>query len=198
MKRILAIGAYYDDIELGCAGTIIKHIQNGDDVHFAITSSDEYRTGPSRVRDLEQRRASELMDLSDVRVLHYKNDDDVSDIIGVLDLFEPDIVYCQHENDTHQSHMRSCIIGQAVGRKQHITTLFYDSGSAYEFYPSVFSMIDYEKKDAILKCYKSQIECGAINLDRVKKKNSYWASIVTKDLNAYAEGFVSRKLIWEI
>ena len=30
--KVLAIGAHYDDIELGCSGTLIKHVQQGDKV----------------------------------------------------------------------------------------------------------------------------------------------------------------------
>ena len=31
-KVILAVGAHPDDIEIGCGGTLKKHIQKGDDV----------------------------------------------------------------------------------------------------------------------------------------------------------------------
>jgi len=200
MRNILAIGAHYDDIEIGCAGTILKHIEKGDNVYFAITHTDEHRTGNIVDRLHEQDKALELMGISkEPRYLFlFAETDTDSEIIGVLDQIKPDIIYCHYDKDTHQAHRRTFGIGQAVGRKQQITTLFYDSGSTYEFYPNLFSMIDYKKKDEILKCYKSQIECGAINLDRVKKKNSYWASIVTSDPKEYAEGFVSRKLKWEI
>ena len=31
--NILAIGAHFDDVELGCGGALSKHVQNGDDVY---------------------------------------------------------------------------------------------------------------------------------------------------------------------
>ncbi|HCL26946.1 MAG TPA: hypothetical protein DIC52_00735, partial [Candidatus Latescibacteria bacterium] len=34
--KILAIGAHPDDLEYGCAGTLIKHAQRGDDVFMMI------------------------------------------------------------------------------------------------------------------------------------------------------------------
>lgn len=199
MKRILAIGAHYDDIEIGCAGTIFKHIQNGDQIFFAITSVDESRTGHPRDRAIEQDKAAEMFGLNN-RFLYYFSEkhDDVAEVVGVLDTIKPDIVFAQHEYDTHQAHRRSSIIAQAVGRKQHITTIFYDSGSSYEFKPNTFSLIDYNKKEEILKCFESQIIHGAINLDRVKKKNSFWATLVTTDPDAYAEGFKVRKSLWLI
>ena len=38
--NVLAIGAHFDDIELGCAGTLAKHVANGDDVYaYVVTQS---------------------------------------------------------------------------------------------------------------------------------------------------------------
>ena len=54
MKTILAIGAHYDDIEIGCGGTLLKHAGNGDKIFFGITSSDETRTGDVLARYNEQ------------------------------------------------------------------------------------------------------------------------------------------------
>lgn len=200
MKKILAIGSHFDDIEIGCAGTIYKHIQNADEVYFAITHTDEYRTGNIPERLHEQDKSLEVFGLpAEPRYLFlFAETDTDAEMIGALDQIKPDIIFSPFEHDTHQHHRRSSIIAQAVGRKRNITTLFYDSGSTYNFYPNVFSMIDFEIKSKVLNCYKSQIEHGAINLDIVHKKNSYWASIVTDEPYAFAEGFVVRKMRWEI
>ena len=38
--NVLAIGAHFDDIELGCGGALAKHVKNGDKViGFIDTSS---------------------------------------------------------------------------------------------------------------------------------------------------------------
>ena len=195
--KILAVGAHYDDIEIGCGGTLLKHVENGDEVYFAITSSDENRTGYPEWRYKEQIKSAKMMglDTSNIKPFSYISDS-VHDIIGKLDETEPDIVFTQHEFDTHQDHHRASTIGQAVGRKRNITTLFYDSGSAYEFNPNVYSIISWPMKLKILKCYKTQIDCGAVNIDILKKKDSYWASLITDISNAFAEGFVVRKMKW--
>jgi len=200
MKKILAIGSHYDDIEIGCAGTLRKHVENGDQVYFAITHTDEYRTGNILDRLKEQDKASEVLGIpKEPRYLFlFAETDTDAEVIGSLDQLDPDIIFAPFENDTHQHHRRSSIIAQAVGRKRHITTLFYDSGSTYDFYPNVFSMIDYDYKFKVLNCFKSQIEHGAINLDIVHKKNSYWASLVIDIPYSFAEGFVARKLLWII
>ena len=46
--NVMAIGAHPDDIEFGCAGTLIKHIENGDKVTYVCmtrTKSIDATTG---------------------------------------------------------------------------------------------------------------------------------------------------------
>ena len=66
MKRILAIGTHYDDVEIGLGGTLLKHINNGDEVFIVITDSNEYRTGNIDVRYQEQ--------LDSLNILNIKNE----------------------------------------------------------------------------------------------------------------------------
>ena len=200
MKKILAIGSHYDDIEIGCAGTLRKHIENGDQVYFAITHTDEYRTGNILDRLKEQDKSLETLGVSkEPRYLFlFAETDSDAEMIEALDQVNPDIIFAPFENDTHQHHRRSSIIAQAVGRKRHMMVLFYDSGSTFDFHPNVFSFVDFDYKSKILNCFKSQIQHGAINLDIVHKKNSYWASLVTDIPHSFAEGFVARKMTYEI
>lgn len=198
MKRILAISSHYDDAEIGCSGTIFKHSQNGDDIYFAITHTDEYRTGDVKMRYEEQLKSLKILGGSTDNLYIFSETDIDGKIIGILDTIKPDIVFSPFEHDTHQHHRRTSIIAQSVARKRHITTLFYDSGSTYNFHPNVFSIIDFNKKLETLNCFESQIKHGAINLDIVQKKNAYWASTITLKSNTYAEGFVVRNMKWEV
>ncbi len=36
--NILAIGAHFDDIELGCGGALAKHVANGDSVYAYVAT----------------------------------------------------------------------------------------------------------------------------------------------------------------
>jgi len=200
MKTILAIGAHFDDIELGCGGTLYKHIQMGHKVIIGITSADEIRTGSIVVRRGEQLESMKLLGISNLPNYLYEGfkDDELDYLIKDFDSFNPDIIFVPFDKDTHQDHVRASTIGKAVGRKRNITTFFYDSGSTYEFQPNIFSIIDFDFKYKLLKCFKSQIECGAINIDIVKKKNSYLASLVTEVEGKYAEGFTVRKMIYNV
>lgn len=198
MRRILATGAHYDDIEVGVGGTLIKHIDNGDIVYLAIVESDEYRTGEPTKRLEEQKEVLKKISLDEKRLLLFTSKHDVNSVIFDLDRIKPDIVYTPYERDTHQAHRRCSEIAQSVGRKKNITTIFYYCGSSIEFYPNMFSMVDFKKKLELIKCHKSQIECGSLKLSLREKMESYWASLVSLDENAYAEGLIVRKMIYEI
>lgn len=196
MKRILALGAHYDDIEVGCGGTLLKHVEHGDEILFGITSSDEYRTGDMKHRYQEQILSAGILGVEFENIYTFSYHEEVHDIVGRMDNLNPDVIFVQHEFDTHQDHRRASIIGQALGRKRTITTVFYDSGSSYNFQPNVFSMINFDEKYKLMRCFKSQIELGTINLDIIKKKNEYWATLLIDEPNRYAEGFMVRKMLW--
>ena len=189
MNTILAIGAHYDDIEIGVAGTLYKYALNGHKVYFAITNSDEFRTGSPDDRYREQIQSLKLFGLSANDLMVYRCEDDESDIIGHLDNVKADILFCPFECDTHQSHRRCSIIGQAVGRSKNITTFFYAGGSTYNFDPNVYNIIDFDKKSEILKCFSSQIAANAIRLDTIEKREAYWGTIISNSI-CYAEGFI--------
>ncbi|WP_169704462.1 PIG-L deacetylase family protein [Candidatus Kuenenia stuttgartensis] len=40
--NVLAVGAHFDDIELGCSGTLIKHVKNGDKVIMLVVTDSSY------------------------------------------------------------------------------------------------------------------------------------------------------------
>lgn len=195
--KVLAIGAHHDDVELGVGGTLLKHILAGDEVHLAVTDSDEYRTGHPSIRNLEQLASINAMGIPEKRLHLYGGRYGVDQIIGSLDELQCNLIYAHFKKDTHQAHLRSAKIGHAVGRKPFTQVLFYNSGSAYDFTPTVFSIIDPEKKQVILECFTSQIEEGNIDLVSLNKREAYWASLITKG-DYYTEGLVAQKLLHEV
>ena len=63
--NILAIGAHPDDIEFGCAGTLIKYAQRGHTVFLLITTQGEMG-GEAEGRFREQMKAAETIGAKDV------------------------------------------------------------------------------------------------------------------------------------
>ena len=41
--KVLAVGAHFDDIELGCSGTLLNHKSKGDDVYMVVITNSGYK-----------------------------------------------------------------------------------------------------------------------------------------------------------
>ena len=111
---ILAIGVHPDDVELSCAGTILKHIKMGKKVGVLDLTKGELGTrGSAELRMEEAKKAAELMNL-DVRVQldfadgFFTNDEQHQrEIIQVIRLCKPDIVLANAIDDRHPDHGRA-------------------------------------------------------------------------------------------
>jgi bacillithiol biosynthesis deacetylase BshB1 len=111
---ILAIGAHPDDVELGCGGTLIKHIEKGYKVGILDLTRGELGTrGSAEQRDIEARSAAELMGVNYRHNLRMKDGFFQNDeahqlkVIEVIRHTRPDIVLGNAISDRHPDHGRS-------------------------------------------------------------------------------------------
>jgi LmbE family N-acetylglucosaminyl deacetylase len=58
--NILAIGAHPDDIEYGCAGTLIKYAERGHHIFLLVLTGGQ-EGGSTETRKQEQEAAAEIM-----------------------------------------------------------------------------------------------------------------------------------------
>jgi len=104
--KILAIGAHPDDLEYGCAGTLIKHAQRGDEVYMMVIT-DGSAGGESGVRSTEQREAAKIIGAREVFFGGYADTEfechreSIMKIEQVVRQVEPDTVYTHCGEDTH-------------------------------------------------------------------------------------------------
>lgn len=111
---ILAIGAHPDDIELGCAGTILKEIEAGKKVGVIDLTAGELGTrGSGSLRLKEAKTSAELLGLSCRQNLgmkdgFFKNDEDhIRLMIPYIRKYKPDIVLANAVSDRHPDHGRA-------------------------------------------------------------------------------------------
>jgi LmbE family N-acetylglucosaminyl deacetylase len=112
--RVLAIGAHPDDIEIGCAGTLLKLIEQEaiSEVRWVVLSGGGERAEEAR------RSAEELLDgvpTSDVVVRDFPDGFFPYEGQRIKDYFEelkadfsPDVVFTHQRADLHQDHRLSC------------------------------------------------------------------------------------------
>jgi LmbE family N-acetylglucosaminyl deacetylase len=63
--NILAIGPHPDDIEIGCAGTLIKYAQKGHNIFLLLISKGQMG-GEGKIRYKEQMKAADIIGAREV------------------------------------------------------------------------------------------------------------------------------------
>lgn len=112
---ILAIGVHPDDIELGCAGTIVKHIELGFTVGALDLTQGELGTrGSAEIRAQEAIDATQILDLKFRENLNFEdgfvtadNKQHQLEIVKKIRKYQPDIVLCNAIEDRHPDHARA-------------------------------------------------------------------------------------------
>ena len=112
---ILAIGVHPDDIELGCAGTIVKHIKLGFSVAAIDLTQGELGTrGSGKLRLQEATEAAQIMGLKFRENLNFEdgfvtadNKEYQMELIKKIRKYQPKIILCNAISDRHPDHSRA-------------------------------------------------------------------------------------------
>ncbi len=195
-KNILAFGAHPDDIELGCAGTLSKHVKAGQNVYLCVLSEGQ-EAGDPVLRKKEQveacRRlgAKELVwgGWSDTKFEVSKASIDF--VESVVAKVRPYEIYVNYTNDSHQDHrsLAQCVISATRYNKR---VLFYEDYTSYNFQPDIFVDIEdvLEQKMHVVSAFESQVgrnfPSGQTMLNGVKSMAQFRG--FQAKIN-YAEGF---------
>lgn len=116
MKKILFVAVHPDDETLGCGGTILKHKDKGDQVHWLIlTKANQKITDVPNIEEIQKRDVHTVasqygfnswkqMDFLTTELDRYALGDLVSAISKVIRNIEPQCVYLNHFADVHSDH----------------------------------------------------------------------------------------------
>jgi N-acetylglucosamine malate deacetylase 1 len=179
--HILAIAAHPDDIELSCAGTLIKHVQAGQAVGIIDLTESELSTRGS----IESRRieAAEAGKVIGALVRHnlqmadgfFRNDrEHVMQLIPFIRKYKPEIVIANAIEDRHPDHGRggrltadACFLAglrkihtewegvpQEPWRPKRTYHMIQDRTIEPSFIVDISATFD--QKMASIRCYKSQ------------------------------------------
>jgi bacillithiol biosynthesis deacetylase BshB1 len=178
---ILAFGAHPDDIEISCAGTILKHIEMGYKVGIIDLTAGELGTrGNKELRLQEAQKAAEMMGVIVrenlfMRDGFFKNDEEHQlKIIQKIRQYQPEIILANAPIDRHNDHGRAAaLVKEATflsGLMKVQTFLDGIPQTAWrpkavyhyiqDYYLKPHFVVDispyFQKKIEILKCYASQ------------------------------------------
>jgi LmbE family N-acetylglucosaminyl deacetylase len=187
MAHVLGIGAHPDDLELGCAGTLARHIAQGDRVTMLVVTEGQEGPGDASRRKDEARHAARAIGAD--LVFGGLPDGSVSNheftlvhlIEDVLRSTGATTVYTHGQKDSHQDH-RAVGLASMGACRQVQRVLCYDSPSSIGFSPSIFVDITttLDKKLTALGMHESQVE------------NSSMASLSLVATQAGYRGFQAR------
>ena len=184
-KSILCVVAHPDDEALGVGGTLIKHVEKGDDVNiviFSLGETSKLRKNINSARrlksakDWSKRAGSKIysiLDYPDQKLDTIPKLEIIQILEKILENLRPDILYTHHDGDINHDHqiVSHAILTalrpmNAIGLKPEIRTFETVSSTEqapytdrYVFKPNFYVNIDdvWEKKIKALEAYKSEL-----------------------------------------
>ena len=183
MNKVLVIAPHPDDEILGCGGTMIKHIEAGDEVFVCIAtkgclplfspeSVEKVRNEAKKCHNLIGVKKTFFLDFPAAmmeKVERYEMNGKVLDVIREV---QPDIVFIPHWGDMQKDHQmvaEACMVALRPKYEPKVKAIYsYETMSETawnapnvqnEFIPNVFVDITetLEKKKDALKVFETQV-----------------------------------------
>jgi len=220
---ILVFGAHPDDIELGCAGTILKHIKLGLKVGVIDFTKGELGTrGTEETRSDETKNANKILGLEIRENMGFKDGFFVNDedhklkLIKKIRKYRPNIVITNAPSDRHPDHGRAsdltidaCFLsglekietGQEVWRPKHIYHYIQFNTILPDFVVDISE--EMELKIESILCYKTQFfNPNSEETETIISSADFLESVRYRAMDLgrqsdckYAEGFITNQTL---
>ena len=118
MSNVLVIAPHPDDETLGCGGTLLRHVNQGDNVYWLIgTTIDEsqgFSSNSIEIRKSEIQKVAKLFGFSGYKQIKFKTTELdqyplgelISQIGNYVNEIKPNTLYLPYRNDVHSDHAR--------------------------------------------------------------------------------------------
>ncbi len=200
--RVLAVGSHPDDIELGCAATLLAHRARGDEITMLVMTTGEEGPQDARSRVIEQEEAARLLGATllwggfpDGGIPTGKSA--VAVVEQAIEAAQPDVIYSHMSSDTHQDHRNAAAAVLSAARRRS-RLLHYEAPTSVGFVPTIF--VDaaefIEGKLDVLRAHTSQVlKNGLVDLEAVQAQARFYGFRARLH---YAEGFLSDRFVWDL
>lgn len=207
--RILAIGAHFDDVELGCGGALINHRNKGDDITILVVTKSGYISKTTNhVRDNqvaynEGRKSADLLHANlitgnfetlklsaSMELINY--------LCEQIRKINPQIVYTHFIGDQHLDHQAiakaSLIATRNVNKILSYVSNVYDTNPVFS--PNYIINISNTFKDKLklLDCFESEKETHILWKRQLEVVNGMYGVKIGKE---FAEPFQVIKIVEE-
>lgn len=211
MRRVLAVGAHHDDVELGCGGALAHHRAAGDRVTILVASGsgyDHWREGAIRAPETARAEGeagaallgAELLGLDLPTKALVCDHSLIESIERVIFERSVDLVYTHWTGDTHQDHRAVAWATLAAARSVG-SVLMYRSNphaSGEPWAPTVFVDVttSLATKEEVLRAHASELRRrGEGWVEQVRAHAVAYGAVVGV---RYAEAFLPAKLLLTI
>jgi LmbE family N-acetylglucosaminyl deacetylase len=171
--NVLAIGAHFDDVELGCGGALAKHAREGDNVFVYVatvsgfSNHDNQTVRKSEIALAEAQAAMQILGVTELtcgkfKTLEVEFDDALNvDILRIVEKRQIEKVYTHWVGDIHHDH-------QAVARAslhscRHVPRLLMYRSNWYhsmaEFRANFYVDITpyWDQKESAIRAHESEV-----------------------------------------
>ncbi len=184
-NTVLVVAAHSDDEALGCAGTIAKHVDNGDDVFVVFMTDGVAARGSDKGIDMRHAASEAALSLLGVKkAFRFDFPDNQMDSVPLLSVAKqieavvsevsPNIVYTHFSGDlnvdhqiTHKAVMTACRPQAWCSVKEIycfevLSATEWNSKSAPAFLPQKIVDItkQWDRKLVALACYKEEMRAA--------------------------------------
>lgn len=204
-KRILALGAHADDIEIGCGGTILRLLEEnpGREVYWVVLGASGQRKAEAIASAnlflaKAQRKETVVKEFRDGYFPYIGS--------GLKDFFEelkqkynPDLILTHYRKDLHQDHRLVSELTWNTFRNHFILEyeiVKYDGDlGAPNFFVHLTGSIARKKIQTIVECFRSQKDKSWFTED-VFSSILRLRGVESNAAEKYAEAYYCRKIVY--
>lgn len=171
--NILALGAHFDDVELGCGGALVKHAQEKDKVIIYVatlsgySSYDKKLVRKNEIAYQEGNKAAGILGAKLIcgrfKTLKLEFTEELNaELLKIIENNQIDLIYTHWLGDVHHDHYAlaraACHAGRHVKRLLMYRSNWYHSSGEFRgnFYVDISRT--WEAKEMAIKAHKSEYE----------------------------------------
>lgn len=179
-EKVLVVAVHPDDETLGCGGTLLKHKENKNEIHWLICSSIDktnpyYEQREKEIKDVQKSynfNSTHKLDLKTMQIDEYSMSELIQKISNIINTIKPTIIYLPFKGDVHSDHRiifeatYSCTKSfrypfiKKIYMMETLSETEFAPSCDDAFMPNVFVNISefLDKKIEIMKNFQSEID----------------------------------------
>ena len=211
MEKVVVVAVHPDDETIGCGGTIIKHLNKGDEVHCILVTKGnaDQKVIWNKVKDTYRFTSVTELDFPELDLMDKSLNELIPPLSKAISAIQPQTIIIPNRSDAHSDHkaifnaVASCtkafrypfiekVLMMEVISETDFALPLPEGQFIANYYVDITK--EFEKKQEILKIYESELlpYPQTRNLNTMQALNRYRGSQINAE---YAEAFMNLKTI---